>query len=50
MVSLWREMGEATGSGGMGCLSTHPTGPDRIRELGQNVPRVQGLYLQGHGR
>ncbi|HRM48079.1 MAG TPA: M48 family peptidase, partial [Alicycliphilus sp.] len=26
--------------------STHPTGPDRIRELEQNVPRVQGLYLQ----
>lgn len=45
-VSLWRKMGEATGDGGIGFLSTHPTGPDRIRELEQNVPRVQGLYLQ----
>ena len=45
-VSLWRKMGEATGNGGIGFLSTHPTGPDRIQELEQNVPRVQGLYLQ----
>jgi len=43
-VSLWRKMGEATGSGGIGFLSTHPTGPDRIRELERNIPRVQGLY------
>ena len=45
-VTLWQKMGQATGNGGIGFLSTHPTGPDRIRELGQNVPRVQGLYLQ----
>jgi Zn-dependent protease with chaperone function len=45
-VSLWQKMGQATGNGGIGFLSTHPTGPDRIRELEQNVPRVQGLYLQ----
>ena len=45
-VSLWQKMGQATGNGGVGFLSTHPTGPDRIRELEQNVPRVQGLYLQ----
>ncbi len=44
-VSLWRKMGEATGGqGGMAFLSTHPSGPDRIRELEQNVPKVQGLY------
>lgn len=43
-VSLWRKMGEATGGSGLGFLSTHPTGPDRIRELERNVPRVQGLY------
>jgi len=49
-VSLWRKMGQATGSGGIGFLSTHPTGPDRIRELEQNVPRVQGLYQQARGR
>ena len=45
-VFLWQKMGQATGNGGIGFLSTHPTGPDRIRELEQNVPRVQGLYLQ----
>ena len=43
-ISLWRKMGEATGDGGIGFLSTHPTGPDRIRELERNIPRVQGLY------
>ena len=30
---------------GLAFLSTHPSGPDRIRELQQNVPKVgQGLY------
>lgn len=43
-VTLWRKMGEATGEGGIGFLSTHPTGPDRIRDLERNIPRVQGLY------
>lgn len=44
-VSLWRKMGEATsGQGGIAFLSTHPSGPERIRQLEQNVPRVQGLY------
>ncbi|KAB7633500.1 M48 family metallopeptidase [Verminephrobacter eiseniae] len=45
-VSLWRKMGQATGrqSGGPAFLSTHPTGPARIRELTQNLPKVQGLY------
>jgi Zn-dependent protease with chaperone function len=49
-VSLWRKMGEATGGqGGMAFLSTHPSGPDRIRELEQNVPKVQGLYQAARG-
>ncbi|BEU94663.1 M48 family metallopeptidase [Acidovorax sp. DW039] len=45
-VSLWQKMGKASGSqqAGLAFLSTHPSGPDRIRELQQNVPRVQGLY------
>ena len=44
-VTLWRKMGEATGNqGGLDFLSTHPSGPDRIRELQDNVPKVQGLY------
>ena len=48
-VTLWQKMGQATGSGGIGFLSTHPTGPDRIRELEQNVPRVEGLYRAARG-
>ena len=46
-VSLWRKMGEATGGGGGGLafLSTHPSGPQRIRELEHNVPKVQSLYV-----
>ena len=45
-VTLWQKMGNATGSaqGGLAFLSTHPSGPARIRELEQNVPKVQGLY------
>ena len=49
-VSLWRKMGEATGNSGVGFLSTHPSGPERIRELERNVPRVEGLYEQARGR
>ncbi|MDB5895017.1 MAG: peptidase [Rhodoferax sp.] len=46
-VSLWEKMGKASsGAGGPGFLSTHPSGPNRIRELQANVPRVQGLYQQ----
>ena len=45
-VSLWQKMGNATGGkqGGLAFLSTHPSGPARIRELEQNVPKVQSLY------
>ena len=44
-VVLWRKMGEATGNqSGLAFLSTHPSGPDRIRTLEKNVSRVQGLY------
>jgi len=48
-VSLWEKMGRITG-GGVGFLSTHPTGPDRIRILQANVPKVQGLYEQARRR
>ncbi len=43
-VSLWKKMTAASGGGGPGFLSTHPAGPDRIRELEANVPKVRGLY------
>ncbi|NZA03408.1 M48 family metallopeptidase [Ottowia beijingensis] len=48
-VSLWRKMGAATGNNGVAFLSTHPSGPDRIRELEGNVPKVQGLYQAARG-
>ena len=45
--SLWRKMAAASGSSaGAGFLSTHPSGPDRIRELEANAPKVQALYEQ----
>ena len=38
------------GKSGLAFLSTHPSGPQRIRELEQNVPKVQGLYDAARGR
>ena len=45
-VTLWEKMGQATGNNGQGLsfLSTHPSGPQRIRQLQSNVPKVQPLY------
>jgi Zn-dependent protease with chaperone function len=43
-VSLWQKMARATGGKGPAFLSTHPSSPDRIRQLEANVPKVQGLY------
>ena len=45
-VTLWEKMTTATQNGGPAFLSTHPSGPNRIRELQANVPKVQGLYEQ----
>lgn len=44
-VSLWRKM-QAASQGSAGFLSSHPSGPERIRALEANVPRVEGLYRQ----
>jgi Zn-dependent protease with chaperone function len=49
-VSLWQKMGQANGGGGPAFLSTHPTGPDRMQRLNENIPRVQGLYQQAIAR
>ncbi len=50
-ISLWEKMGRAKeGGGGPGFLSTHPSGPDRIERLQENVPRVRGLYQQAVAR
>jgi Zn-dependent protease with chaperone function len=47
-VALWEKMAQAqAGRGeGVGFLSTHPQGPDRIKRLKENIPRVKGLYQQ----
>lgn len=49
-VTLWEKMGQASGGSGPAFLSTHPTGPDRLARLSDNIPRVQGLYEQARGR
>jgi len=49
-VRLWEKMAQAGGgAGGPNFLSTHPSGPDRIKKLQANVPKVQGLYEQARG-
>ena len=46
-VALWQKMAAASQrAGGLGFLSTHPSGPERIRTLEANVPKVEGLYRQ----
>ena len=49
-ISLWQKMERVGGSGGPAFLSTHPTGPERMKRLRQNVPRVRGLYAQAISR
>jgi Zn-dependent protease with chaperone function len=50
-VSLWDKMDRAAGGGGgTAFLSTHPSGPERMRRLKENVPRVEGLYRQALAR
>jgi len=45
-VSLWQKMAAVQQGKGIEFLSTHPSGPARIRELEANVPKVQRLYEQ----
>ena len=49
-ISLWQKMDREAGSNGFAFLSTHPSGPDRMRRLEDNVPRVEGLYRQAIAR
>jgi len=49
-VSLWEKMGQAGNkAGGPAFLSSHPSGPARIQQLQNNVPKVQGLYERSRG-
>ena len=45
-VTLWQKMTAAGGGSGPGFLSTHPSGPDRTRQLQANVPKVEVLFNQ----
>ena len=50
-VSLWNKMAQVSKSqGALSFLSTHPSGPDRIRKLEANVPKVDGLYRAATGK
>lgn len=49
-ISLWEKMDKAGGGNGPGFLSTHPSGPDRMKRLRENVPRVRRLYQQAVAR
>ena len=43
-VSLWQKMTKAAGNGPPPWLSTHPSGPNRIREIQRQLPKVMPLY------
>lgn len=49
-VSLWEKMAKAGGGGNFAFLSTHPSGPARIKQLQANVPKVMGLYEAAKGK
>jgi Zn-dependent protease with chaperone function len=50
-VTLWEKMARASaGNSGPAFLSTHPTGPDRMQRLQENIPRVEALYQQAIAR
>ena len=43
-VTLWQKMATANKSAPPQWMSTHPSGPTRIRDLEGNIPKVAGLY------
>jgi len=45
-VSLWEKMGQASKGAPPQWMSTHPSGPSRIRDIQANLPKVEGLYAQ----
>jgi predicted Zn-dependent protease len=50
-IGLWEQRGRAEGANGVpGFLSTHPSGPDRIERLRENIPQVRGLYRDAVAR
>lgn len=45
-VSLWEKMSAANRNAPPQFLSTHPSGPNRIRDIQQALPRVEPLYAR----
>ncbi|MEO8153115.1 MAG: M48 family metallopeptidase [Rhizobacter sp.] len=45
-VSLWNKMAAAAKGAPPQFLSTHPSGPTRIRDIEANLPKVDGLYAR----
>jgi predicted Zn-dependent protease len=45
-VTLWNKMAEASKGAPPQFLSTHPSGPSRIRDIEANLPKVEGLYAK----
>ncbi|MEP7058953.1 MAG: M48 family metalloprotease, partial [Caldimonas sp.] len=43
-VTLWQKMAAASKGSAPAFLSTHPTGPTRIRDIQANIPKVEPLY------
>jgi predicted Zn-dependent protease len=43
-VSLWQKMGAASKGAPPQFLSTHPSGPSRIKDIQRNLPKVEPLY------
>jgi predicted Zn-dependent protease len=45
-ISLWEKMGQASKGAPPEFISTHPSGPTRIRDIERNLPKVQPLYAR----
>ena len=45
-VTLWNKMANASRGAPPQFLSTHPSGPTRIRDIQANLPKVEGLYAR----
>ncbi len=48
-VSLWQKMGAASKGAPPQFLSTHPSGPSRIKDIQTNLPKVLPLYERTRG-
>jgi predicted Zn-dependent protease len=45
-VTLWQKMAQASKGAPPQFISTHPSGPTRIRDIEVNLPKVQPLYAR----